>query len=307
MRVRLRVPLSAALLVSGVLPGLSSALAACKEELECCVHGRAVSHSLVSVVLSATPRVSREGADPAELAKVASKALAFALKESGGDPTNVTDMSSHTAAAAFDWTHPQASSVRWSREQVETRLQREKDRSVRYDHQTNYGILQQSPDRIQRGASSADAIARFGRYVELIRNRPEEAFSRCQSMDFFRAEKGAEAFFDGLLDCRPESDSKCFGRIAMLCPALNVEMGIRNMLRNPGYYDSRTKKAGPACVKFLQRSFERIAAKKEQDAVPVHVEDRRVSGRPQKALQPQNGSGSAPSTGSRTRSSGSAR
>ncbi len=230
----------------------------CDPKMQCCAKDRkgrehAVSEPLVHLLIRAAQKLDL--VTPAQRPRVAARALARALAESGGNPTAVADMDRHTAGRPFDWSSPDAGGQRWKRETVLLNLSRRYP--VTHNEQTNYGIFQQSVDT-QTNDKSGQNQNLVSYYQNLIRKQPERAWQECDSQNFYQPKKSAKAFFGDAATCPARLMPRCFGRLVMLCPALNAELGLRALVTNPAYYER--KKLTPACERYL-RSHPDLAEK----------------------------------------------
>ncbi len=262
----------------------------CLPSVQCCLKGHEISKPLSDLILMAAQEAVPIGASSGKVAQLAAKALSITLKESAGDPTCVTDMKGRSAGPQWDWTSPRASTPRWDAQTVDNHLSRHN--GVTYDKQTNFGLLQQSQDVVLDNKNGEFTSLVFEMQA-LIRSDPNEALRRCRSGDFFFIGQGASAFFDVVGACDPMASHKCFGKLVMLCPALNAELGIRKLRKSPKYFE--THKAAPICEAYFKQKIDLQSGANARNA---RVSDQ-VS-KPLAPVQPPGGRAGKPAQSSAT-------
>jgi len=192
-----------------------------------------------------------------EIARFA-KVLGMAPHESGGASAAVTDMrfrgSKETLRAFYNTDNPgrNAPSPLYSSTRTLDALLALKN--VRWDAQTNFGLLQMSADRMNVGGPSGDlAENMIANLRTLYASHPEEVIDRCGTGLMFK-DSVAEIrdAFDGIQACTPGTKTKegiqCFGRWATLCPNYNIALAL---IAPSAYF--ATRKASPLCAKTFRK------------------------------------------------------
>jgi hypothetical protein len=129
--------------------------------------------------------------------------------------------------------------------------------AISINKQTNYGILQMSADRLTVPYTGIAFQRQIMSLKAAARNNPDALLEFCQTEKFFKDDKESlKNAFRSITTCRatPTSESgvKCFGAWAMLCPGLNMELGLAAPDR---YFASDTRKKSPL---VCRESFDSI-------------------------------------------------
>ncbi len=230
------------------------AMASCDPKQECCSGRHTVAPRLVQLTVTAVNRRFQEESFIARSMR-ASRILPLIIAESGGDPTCVTDTDSHSAKRPYGWGSPGANTYKWETTEVTRGLNRPKP--LKYNLTSNFGLMQQSAD-VLTSDSSGGTRRIFNEYRDLIKKDPAAALEKCASRDFYSVRVGPEDFFGSAATCKLESTGKCFGKVVMLCPALNVELGLQKLKTRPGYFQNYRKK--PLCQDYLKKLFKKVEA-----------------------------------------------
>ncbi len=126
-------------------------------------------------------------------------------------------------------------------------------KGVKYNFQTNFGLVQMSADQLT--VSNTGKIVR--KMIEdmkvLYASHPEDVIDRCGAQTMFEDDlPEIRSAFDKLQTCDVGTDTsdkvKCFGRWAMLCPNFNISVAL---LATPRYF--ATKHRAPLCSKSFRR------------------------------------------------------
>lgn len=200
---------------------------------------------------------SKTAVGEAEIARFA-KTLGMAPHESGGASAAVTDMSfrgsNETLRAFYNTDNPgrnAPAALYSSMDSLDALLSL---KNVRWDAQTNFGLLQMSADRLAVGGASGDlAENMIAQLRELYRSHPEEVIDRCGTALMFKDSASAiRDAFDGIQACTPGTKTKegvqCFGRWATLCPNYNIALAL---IAPSAYF--ATRKATPLCAKTFRK------------------------------------------------------
>ncbi len=234
------------------------AMASCDPKQECCAGKYTIAPRLVQLLTTTVNRRFEEESIVARSIR-ASKILRLIIQESGGDPTCVTDMELRTAKRAFEWGSPGANTHKWETSEVSKGLSR--PMPLEYDSGTNFGILQQSADVLTTDSTGGTRRI-FNEYRDLMKNDPEAALEKCASRDFYFVRVPPEEFFRSAATCKLEKTGKCFGKVVMLCPALNVELGLQKIKTRPGYFQNHRKK--PLCQAHFLKIFKKTEAESNE-------------------------------------------
>lgn len=125
--------------------------------------------------------------------------------------------------------------------------------NVKFDKQTNFGLLQMSADRLAMSGSKDLAAKMIVDMKTLYRSHPEEVIERCGTHHMFKDDAAdIRKAFDKIQACEVGYQTKekvqCFGRWASLCPNYNVTLAL---IAPPAYF--ATKKKAPLCAKTFRK------------------------------------------------------
>lgn len=186
-----------------------------------------------------------------------SKVIGMSLKESSGASAAVTDMhgngSRETLQYFFRTDNPGQSTPSALRSSLQSANQLMKLRNVRWDHQTNFGLLQMSADRFSfHNEATVKAHEFVGRMQDLFRQDPAEVIELCGTQTLFKnGDSEIREAFTSMQTCElgmsNAAQIRCFGNWAMLCPRYNVALA----LGAPASYFA-TRKTAPLCAKSLR-------------------------------------------------------
>jgi hypothetical protein len=178
------------------------------------------------------------------------KLIAKAEKESSGNPASVTDMGlrgSATSVRAFynDPHNQRRGSSGFLRISLATREKLLNNPNVKITHQTNYGLLQQSADRLTRRALNRDI---YDFYKKLGISDKRQAYQYCgteflyagRQAELMSAIKEAASCKEGV---KSREEIKCFGELVTICPALNIDLAL---IQPAAYF--QTRNAAPRCL-----------------------------------------------------------
>lgn len=200
---------------------------------------------------------SKEKIGETEIARFA-KVLGMAPHESGGASAAVTDMkfkgSNETLRHFYNTDNPgkMAPAPLYSSTNSLDELLALKN--VKWDKQTNFGLLQMSADRLASAGAAGDlAASMIVNLKTLYLSHPEEAIDRCgASLMFKDSESDLRQAFDEIQSCQPGYSTKeqvqCFGRWATLCPNYNVTLAL---IAPSAYF--ATRQAAPLCAKTFRK------------------------------------------------------
>jgi len=183
-----------------------------------------------------------------------SKVVAMAVGESSGNAACVADMGargSGDSVKGFFRANPKkgvASNLKTTLALRETLLGLEK---VRWTHQTNFGLLQMSPDRL----NSENNRKIYARYKTIASQSPMTAMDLCGTAFLYQ---DAPNILRGEIEeaglCKEGTKSKagqlCFAKMVTICPALNFELA----LSAPAAYFA-TKNKTPRCASSYRSIF----------------------------------------------------
>ncbi len=190
-----------------------------------------------------------------------SKVMAMAMKESAGVPAVIADMRLNGSAlsmrlySADNRRRERGTTYRSSLSSQRTLLA---NKSIRFNQQTNFGLLQMSADRMMP-VFLGNIIARMHPELkQLAASNPSELYDRCgASWGYHDDRSEVEREYFELTKCDPSYRSaagvKCFGRWMMLCPTMNVSLALATTDR---YFQTRNVK--PVCAasfKVLARAI----------------------------------------------------
>lgn len=193
----------------------------------------------------------------AEIARFA-KVLGMAPHESSGATAAVTDMrfkgSKETLRRfyATDNPHKAAPSPLYSSTETLDALLALK--SVKWDKQTNFGLLQMSADRLATGNGVGDmAEDMIANLKTLYLSHPEEVIDRCgASLMYKDSDADLRAEFNEIQSCKvgykTSAEVKCFGRWATLCPNYNITLAL---IAPAAYF--ATRRSAPLCAKTFRK------------------------------------------------------
>jgi len=180
-----------------------------------------------------------------------SKVMGMAMKESAGVPAVIADMRLNGSAlsmrlySADNRRRERGTVYRSSLASHRTLLA---NKSIRFNQQTNFGLLQMSADRMMP-VFLGDIIARMHPELkQLASTNPSELYDRCgASWGYHNDRSEVEREYAELTKCdlgyRSVSGVKCFGRWMMLCPTMNVSLALATTDR---YFQTRHVK--PVCA-----------------------------------------------------------
>ena len=238
------------------------AMASCDPKQECCAGRYTVAPRLVQLTAMAANRRFQEESFTARSIR-ASRILPLIIAESGGDPTCVTDMQGSTSKRPFEWGRPGANTYKWETTEVRRGLSR--PRPLDYNSETNFGLMQQSSNVLTTDSTGGTRRI-FNEYRDLMKNDPEAALEKCASRDFYSVRVPPKDFFGSAATCELEKTGKCFGKVVMLCPALNVELGLQKLKTRPGYFQNHRKK--PLCQAHFLKIFKKLEAESSTEREP---------------------------------------
>ena len=238
------------------------ARASCDPKQECCAGQYTVAPRLVQLTAMAANRRFKEETFIARSIR-ASRILPLIIAESGGDPTCVTDMQGTSARRPFEWGRPGANTSKWETTEVRRSLSR--PRPMDYNSETNFGMMQQSSNVLTTDSSGGTRRI-FTEYRDLMRTDPEAALEKCASRDFYSVRVPPKEFFGSAATCEIEKTGKCFGKVMMLCPALNLELGLQKLKTRPGYFQNHRKR--PLCEAHFRKIFKKIEAESSEESEP---------------------------------------
>lgn len=186
-----------------------------------------------------------------------SKVIGMSLKESSGASASVTDMrgrgSAETLRYFFRIDNPGRSSPAALHSSLQSANQLLRMSNVRWDHQTNFGLLQMSADRFSfHNEGTLRAHEFVARMQDLYRRDPERAIETCGTKTMFK-NGGVELreAFNSMHSCElgmsNSPEIRCFGKWAMLCPRYNVALALG---APPAYF--ATRNTSPLCAKSLR-------------------------------------------------------
>lgn len=199
---------------------------------------------------------SKSAIGETEIARFA-KVLGMAPYESSGASAAVTDMrfrGSNETIRYFRVDNPKSSpgepGMHSSISSINKLLKLE---TIKFDRQTNFGLLQMSADRLAMGESGDLAEKMIVDMRTLYKSHPEEMIERCGTRHMFKDEPTAiRAAFDKIQSCEVGYTTKdkvqCFGRWAALCPNYNLSLAL---IATPRYF--ATKHKPPLCAKTFRK------------------------------------------------------
>jgi hypothetical protein len=192
-----------------------------------------------------------------EIARFA-KVLGMATHESGGASAAVTDMhykgSSETAHHFYNTDNPgraAPSALYSSTDSLDALLSLP---TVKWDQQTNFGLLQMSADRLVVGGPAGDlAKNMIADLKTLFLSHPDDVIDRCGTNLMFKdSERNIRAAFQEIQNCKvgtaTKSEVQCFGRWATLCPNYNISLALVAPVK---YF--ATRRSAPLCAKTFRR------------------------------------------------------
>ena len=236
--------------------------ASCDPKQECCTGRYTVAPRLVQLTVTAVNHRFQEESFIARSIR-ASRILPLIITESGGDPTCVTDTDGHSAKRPYGWGSPGANTYKWETTEVARGLNRPKP--LKYNLTSNFGLMQQSADVLASDASGGTRRI-FTEYRELMKTDPAAALEKCASRDFYSVRVAPQEFFGSAATCKLESTGKCFAQTVMLCPALNMELGLQKLKTSPHYFQNHRKK--PLCEAYLRKLFKKMEAELSEKSSP---------------------------------------
>ncbi len=191
-----------------------------------------------------------------EVARFA-KVLGMTPYESSGASAAITDMKFHGSAETFRLLRadnvvkvPGKPGTRSSIPSLEKLM---KLKTIKFDQQTNFGLLQMSADRLMMKSTRELARKMITDLKSLYATHPEEMIERCGTKLMFKdSDEEIRAAFDGIQACdvgyTTEEKVKCFGRWAALCPSYNITLAL---VTTPKYFATRDK--APLCTEVFER------------------------------------------------------
>ncbi len=210
---------------------------------------------------------------------IAAKSLGMMMAESGGDPTKIT-IHGRESDRTPDYDYKNRND-KVSIGAVEKHLKEYLGRS-RYS--TNFGILQKSPDTvIYNGDSHKAGRERMSTFQKLAKAKSSEELTEYCLADRVYKENATQigAQLKKLAACNFRLDVKfgkkstkviensatrsCFAKIAMLCPAIQLDwIGDLSVKERGNYFG--TKNASPLCSKTLKGDLENALKAKDGNA-----------------------------------------
>jgi hypothetical protein len=214
------------------------------------------------------------------LSKSFSKTLGMSMKESLGTTAMVCDMDTNGSALsmrlfrAAQKDRPSAEKSKSDLEAVDRLLSED---SINFNHQTNFGVVQMSPDRLS--FNETFLTKSFAVLRPLAESNPREMARMCGTTYAFYDEAPAvEEKLRTLGSCEMNiplvekamrgsvkkgtaesielaKSSKCFGSWMMLCPSLNVELATAT---KSAYFQTRGE--APLCAATLRTLGKQVRA-----------------------------------------------
>ncbi len=192
-----------------------------------------------------------------EIARFA-KVLGMAPHESSGASAAVTDMkykgSHETLSHFYNTDNPGRAAPQALYSSTDSLNALFALKNVRWDQQTNFGLLQMSADRLASGGGMGDlAESMITNMKTLYLSHPEEVIDRCGTGRMF-SDSAADlrVAFDEIQSCelgyKTKAQVQCFGRWATLCPAYNVTLAL---IAPAAYF--ATRDSAPLCSKTFRK------------------------------------------------------
>ena len=207
-----------------------------------------------------------------------SKVLGMAPYESSGASAAVTDMKrrgSRETLVYFRADNPrnEPGDVPGMHSSIESLDKLMGLKNVKFDKQTNFGLLQMSADRLATNHNGFGALARkmITDMRALYVTHPEEVIDRCGTRHMFRDEDHEiRKAFDEIQSCQvgynEKDEVQCFGRWAALCPNYNITLAL---VATPRYF--ATKHKAPLCVKTFRRMLRGAQAARDVSTPKIRV------------------------------------
>lgn len=204
----------------------------------------------------AAPRMNAEQGQAA-VARY-SKMLAMAVEESSGNAACITDMKARGSAAS-DRMFFANNRGRSMGSALQANLNIRSDllslTNIKWDKQTNFGVLQMSADRLT-ASKNRDVYRKYQRVAHLA---PAAAVKICGAQ--FLYQEAANVLAGELEDaasCEANYGTlegiKCYAGLVTLCPALNLELGMN---ASSAYFASRN--ASPRCASAFREVLASVA------------------------------------------------
>ncbi len=180
-----------------------------------------------------------------------SKILAMSMKESSGVSAMATDMKLRGSRLSLQSFVQDNRGREWGekyRSTLDTYHKLIDSKSITFNHQTNFGLLQMSADRMYPNFLG-DIIQRMAPELKALAARdPQQLYQQCGAVYMYHDEPDAViAEYATLASCdvdyRTTDGVKCFGRWMMLCPNMNISLALATTNR---YF--QTRKAVPKCA-----------------------------------------------------------
>ena len=193
----------------------------------------------------------------AEIARFA-KVLGMAPHESGGASAAITDMkykgSRESLRHFYNTDNPGRAAPQALYSSVTTLDQLLALKNVKWDKQTNFGLLQMSADRLATGGSAGDLAGEMiANLKTLYLSHPEDVIDRCGTALMYKdslIEIVRE--FNEIQNCEVGYTTKeqvqCFGRWATLCPNYNITLAL---IAPSAYF--ATADSQPLCSKTFRK------------------------------------------------------
>jgi hypothetical protein len=192
-----------------------------------------------------------------EIARFA-KVLGMTPHESGGASAAVTDMkfkgSNETLHHFYSTDNPGRSAPQALYSTTTSLDALLALKTVKWNSQTNFGLLQMSADRLYSGGGAGEiAVSTLTNLKTLYLSHPEEVIARCGAELMYKdAAEDLRQKFDEMQACEPgyttKSEVQCFGRWATLCPNFNVTLAL---IAPPAYFATRS--VPPLCAKTFRQ------------------------------------------------------
>lgn len=191
-----------------------------------------------------------------EIARFA-KVLGMAPYESSGASAAVTDMRYRGSNETLRYfrgdnptSHPGEPGLHSSIGSINKLM---KLATIKFDRQTNFGLLQMSADRLAMNESGDLAEKMITDMKTLYQSHPEEVIERCGTRHMYKdGEEAVRAAFDKMQTCTVGYTTKekvqCFGRWASLCPNYNISLAL---IATPRYF--ATKHKASLCAKTFRK------------------------------------------------------
>ncbi len=200
---------------------------------------------------------SKTGFGETEIARFA-KVLGMAPHESGGASAAVTDMryrgSNESLRHFYNTDNPGRAAPQALYSSMNTLDVLLAMKTIKWNSQTNFGLLQMSADRLYSAGGAGDiAQGMVTNLKTLYLSHPDEVIDRCGTGLMYKdSAADIRAAFDGIQNCdvgyTTKEQVQCFGRWATLCPNYNVTLAL---IAPPAYFS--TRRAAPLCAKTFRK------------------------------------------------------